>query len=197
MKLLLSLTRRLVAGVLLGGLALMLAGCANEETNPLGTEKLGSTAKTDDWMVMSLDCRGYLNGVFVPAEEGQGRGYPVSYVGSWTIMATNRTTGHYVAYSSHPGDRVDFTATCSRVIFEFYDYDQFPNAGLVSFTLDGAPLGSFELKRQDAAGNKISQFQVTTGKTTVATVSMRLERGSAVIAAFHGVFADRAFRVVN
>jgi hypothetical protein len=170
-------------------LAVFLAGCASEHTNPLAVEHMGGSPPKQEAAATMLDARGLINGTFRPANapQGEGRGYPIRYEGQWDLVPSGPKTGWYMAMSDQVGARIDVVATASRVVFDFWDYDFYENPGRVQFLLDGRPIGAFALSRQRGL-QKILEYQVVTGKTTVATVSMVVETGRAVISGYMLVF---------
>lgn len=185
------LTRRIGVALLLwvlitGGLA----GCGGEHTVPVPVEKMGPTAEPAESMALDVDARGYVNGVFTPGNTDV-KGYyhyPVSYTGAWDLIQTNARQNWFLAMSVATGSRVDIVGTMTRVIFDFWDHRQYADAGRVSFWLDGTKVGEFDLARTAATGQAIMDYMVYTGKTTLATVSMRLESGRAVIAGYRFIF---------
>ncbi|HNW33788.1 MAG TPA: hypothetical protein PKM25_02575, partial [Candidatus Ozemobacteraceae bacterium] len=119
--------------------------------------------------------------------------YPVSYTGDWRLIRVNNVDGYYMAISSTPGASVEITASASRAVIDFWDYEMYANPGSVDFELDGTSLGRFNLKGAVNANGKILDYQVTTGKTTASTIRMTLVTGSVVICGYVLVFPDTRF----
>ncbi|MBF0501391.1 MAG: hypothetical protein HQM09_14720 [Candidatus Riflebacteria bacterium] len=170
-------------------LAILMSGCAAESGNPLGTQNIGSGTKLQESMVLDLDARGYVNGKFFPSTDPHYDAYFANYWGKWNLATAAQDT-YYMMSSSTPGDRVDIVGTYSRAVFEFYDYQMYANPGNVRFSLDGRLLGDFNLARKDPNGNKIIEYVVSTGKTTVATISMSIVSGTAMISGYFLVIPD-------
>ncbi len=63
----------------------------------------------------------------------------------------------------------------------------------MSFYIDEKPLGTFNLARSDAEGQKILNYQVATQKNTVATITMILEAGRVTISGYLFNFLDKRF----
>jgi hypothetical protein len=175
-------------------LMLLFAGCAAEEPNPLGIEKLHGTPPKQELMSLELDARGYVNGFFQPGnEEGHTAQYPISYTGDWKLIPSGPRSGIYTITTDEPGAKVDVVATLSRAVFDFWDYEFYDNPGRVSFYIDDQFLGTFDLARKSADGKKILNYQVATGKNTVATISMVLEEGRVAITGYLFNFLDERF----
>lgn len=170
-------------------LAVIFSGCAQENQNPLGVEKLGGVPSIQEEFSVELDARGIVNGVFMPGDKQQAPyKYPVSYIGSWTIIPGNDYKKWYMITSDLPSSRIDINASVSRVIFDFWDYDFYSDPGVVSFELDGKSLGKFYLKRELEPGKKVLDYVVVTNKETVSTISMTLESGRAVLMGYIFVY---------
>ncbi|NLI75371.1 MAG: hypothetical protein GX442_02870 [Candidatus Riflebacteria bacterium] len=173
--------------------AAWLAGCGGEHTVPVPIENVGTNPGTEESMALDLDARGYVNGVLQP-ENIDVKGnyhYPVFYVGSWTLIRANTRQGWYMATCGQAGAVVNVVGTMTRVIFDLWDYRQYEDPGRVSFWLDGVKLTEFDLARSNAAGQAIMDYVVFTGKTTVSTVTMRLESGRTVIAGYRFIFPEK------
>ena len=183
--------QRMLVVCFLGGMLLWGLGCTLEKQNPVATEVIGSPdSAPEEHYQMMLDARGFIGDVFMPANtiRYQANSYPVNYVGSWTIVRTSPRANWYMALNKAPGSVVHVVATATRVIFDFWDHEFYDDPGTVSFFVDGAPVGSFDLKRREADGRKIDDYMVVTGKSTVATVSMRLDSGKVVLTGYMLVF---------
>lgn len=165
--------------------AFLLAGCAAESPNPLAVEKLNGAPPKQEQYSMALDCRGILNGAFVPGGQIPTMPYmhPINYTGDWKMIFTE-SSNWYMATSNDIGARIDVVATMSRVVFDFWDYEFYDNPGRVTFLIDGKPLGTFNLASKGADGMKLLNYQVSTQKNTVATVSMILESGRVTVSGF-------------
>lgn len=177
---------RLVRAIFFLGLtAVLLAGCAAESPNPLAVENLNGDPPKQERLTMELDARGVINGLVQPGGIAPSRPdmHPVNYTGNWELIFST-SSQWYMAMADKAGSRVDVVATMSRVIFDFWDYEFYANPGKVTFLIDGRSLGTFDLARSRADGQKFLNFQVTTQKNTVATVSMILESGSAVVSGY-------------
>ncbi len=185
-----SIPRLWAGAVFLLAAVIFLFGCGSEHTNPLPVTSYGGAPPEQESAMVELDAKGFLNGeltgaVSVPQYAST---YPVSYTGSWTPILAGAKTGWYMMFSDSPGARVDVVATVSRVVFDFWDYEMYQGAGVVSFYLDGAFLGSASLVGKNAAGQKFMDYQVVTGKTTVSTITMKLDSGNAVLTGFVLIF---------
>ena len=169
--------------------AIILTGCASENSNPLAVEKIGGAVSQQEGCMMNLDARGYVNGLFQPnGSVGSVHNYPVSYIGSWSMIPPNDGGGWYLIAADSPSARIDITATMSRAVFDFMDYDQYRDPGEVSFSLDGVKIGEFSLSRKNAANEKILDYMVVTNKTTVSTITMTLLSGHVVVTGYMLVF---------
>ncbi|HEY9071761.1 MAG TPA: hypothetical protein VIV61_15995 [Candidatus Ozemobacteraceae bacterium] len=186
---------------LLAGLALtvttmlVLPGCGAEQNNPIAVQAIGSPPPRFESALIDLDARGFINGVFQPDEKIQFAelAYPIRYTGDWRLIKVNSHDGHYMITSDTPGARMDLVASVSRAIIDFWDYELYQNPGRVRFELDGAPVGGFNLGGASNATGKINDYQVTTGKTDVATISLILESGRVVICGYVLAFPDTRF----
>lgn len=165
--------------------SIILAGCASESGNPLAVENLNGDPPKQERLTMQLDASGVINGLLQPGgiEPTRPDMHPINYTGDWELIYAIRSHWN-MAMSDQPGSRVDVVATMSRVIFDFWDYEFYDDPGKVTFLIDDKPLGTFDLARKRADGQKFLNFQVTTQKNTVATVSMILESGRAVITGY-------------
>ena len=165
--------------------AVLLAGCAAESPNPLAVEKLNGAPPKQERYSMELDCRGIVNGAFMPGGivPTQPYTYPVNYTGDWKMVYSD-SSHWYMATSAQVGARIDFVATMSRVVFDFWDYKLYDNPGRVKFLIDNKPLGSFNLARDGANGLELLNYQVATQKNTMATVTMILESGRVTVSGF-------------
>ncbi|HOY69003.1 MAG TPA: hypothetical protein PLP29_19160 [Candidatus Ozemobacteraceae bacterium] len=187
---------RLFAGTALAvSSLLLLAGCGAEQNNPIAVQAVGSPPPRFESALIDLDARGFINGVFQPDEKiaFAELAYPVRYTGDWKLIKVNSHDGHYMITSTTPGARMDLVASVSRAIIDFWDYEMYQNPGRVRFELDGAPVGSFNLAGATNATGKINDYQVATGKTDVATISLILESGRVVICGYVLVFPDTRF----
>ncbi len=183
-----------VAALLLAAAAAgWLAGCGGEHTVPVPIENIGTNPGTEESMALDLDARGYINGILQPQNiDVKGNyHYPVFYVGSWSLSLANTRQGWYMATSAQAGAEVNVVGTMTRVIFDLWDHRQYADAGRVSFWLDGVRISEFDLARSNAEGQAIMDYVVYTGKTTVATVTMRLESGRTVIAGYRFIFPKK------
>lgn len=177
---------RLVRAIFFLGLtAVLLAGCAAESPNPLAVENLNGDPPKQERLTMELDARGVINGLVQPGGTVPSRPdmHPVNYTGNWGLIFST-SSQWYMAVADKAGSRVDVVATMSRVIFDFWDYEFYADPGKVTFLIDGKSLGTFDLARSRPDGQKFLNFQVTTQKNTVATVTMILESGRAVVSGY-------------
>lgn len=158
-------------------------GCAAEENNPLAVEKLNGAPPKQELLARSFDARGIVNGKFYPGDTISPNVYPIRYTGDWGFRKMTKSQW-YMAISDTPDARIDIVATMSRVVFDFWDYEMYDNPGRVRFEIDGQVLGTFELARDATDGMKYLNYQVTTQKNTVATVSMIIESGRAVVTGY-------------
>ena len=171
--------------------AITLGGCAAETANPLGTEKLGGTPpEQESFAEFPVDCRGYFNGVFEPAGTSPALPglYPVSYVGSWTLIPAAQNQNLYMAECDKAGSTCTIVGTFSRVIFEFWNYKLYPNPGTVNFQIDGKSIGSFALARDDSRGDQILDYVLTNSSQKLATYTMTLQSGRCVVSGFTFVY---------
>lgn len=177
--------RCIQAGIFYVLVVILLAGCAAESPNPLAIENLNGSPPKQEKYSVQLDCRGVVNGVFVPGGQMASKNnmYPINYAGSWKMVFADKSQW-YMATSDDVGARIDVVATMSRVIFDFWDYEFYDNPGRVTFLIDNKPLGSFDLASTGADGGKLLNYQVTTQKNTVATVSMILESGRVTVSGY-------------
>ena len=179
------------AVVVYGAAALILGGCAAESPNPLAVENLNGNPPKQELVSMELDCRGIINGLYQPGGTVPNREnmHPVNYTGDWQLIHMQNSQW-YTINTNEVGARVDIVATMSRVVFDFWDYEMYDNPGKVTFLIDGRPLGTFDLARSAPDGMKYLNYQVTTQKNTVATVSMILESGRVTLAGYLINFLD-------
>jgi hypothetical protein len=177
--------RLFMAVCIYGMVAFFLAGCAAESPNPLAVENLNGDPPKQEKLSIELDARGIINGSFQPGGVTPYRAqmYPINYTGDWSLIHATKSQW-YMAMSAKPGSRIDVVATMSRVVFDFWDYEFYADPGKVTFLVDEKPLGTFDLARSRADGQKYLNYQVTTQKNTVATVSMIIESGRAVVVGF-------------
>jgi len=173
----------------------LLGGCAAESPNPLAVEKMNGAPPRQERVSMQLDARGIINGVYQPGDvvPYSADFYPVRYSGKWSLIHTGPRSDLYTIISNEPGARVDVVATLSRVVFDFWDYEFYEGAGVVSFYIDGTKLGTFDLARRGENGLKVLDYQVATQKNTVATVSMVLEQGRVALTGYLFNFLDERF----
>ncbi|EKD82425.1 MAG: hypothetical protein ACD_39C01302G0001 [uncultured bacterium] len=66
----------------------------------------------------------------------------------------------------------------------------YDNPGKVTFLIDGRPLGTFDLARSAPDGMPYLNYQITTQKNTVATISMILESGRVTLVGYLINFLD-------
>lgn len=177
---------RLVGTMILCGFSFWLSGCAAEEGNKIAVEKIGTGVPTQELFTQyPIDGRGYVNGTYIPITNPKFQGfYPISYVGSWTVKQTGTGQQLFSAIGERRGDRVTIVGSFTRVIFEFHDYEMYPNPGNVSFFKDGESIGSFDLDRKDGRGDKINNFQLSNLEGKMATYSMVLNSGQVVITGY-------------
>jgi hypothetical protein len=171
------------------------AGCAAENPNPLAVENLHGEPPKQEFVSMELDARGIINGIYQPGDitPYEPNYYPVNYTGDWRLINAGTRSNHYTITTDKVGARVDIVATLSRAVFDFWDYEFYDNPGRVSFYIDEQPLGTFNLARSDAEGQKILNYQVATQKNTVATITMILETGRVTISGYLFNFLDKRF----
>lgn len=184
-----------MAGLMSLTLAGILSGCAAESPNPLAVENLNGATPKQERVSMELDARGIINGVFQPGDvvPYSADFYPVRYTGRWTLLETGTRSDLHTITSDTVGARIDIVATLSRVVFDFWDYEFYDNPGKVSFYIDGKNLGTFDLARAGADGQKFLNYQVATQKNTVATISMVLESGRVALTGYLFNFLDERF----
>lgn len=182
--------------ILLIAVWIMLTGCAAEKHSPLAVERIQDPPPRQESLARTLDARGYLNDIFVPGNYRRSsfQGYPVTYTGNWHIRPSNYVaTGWYTAHNKDQNARVDIVGTMSRVIFDFWDYELYDNPGVVSFYVDDNHQGTYDLKRKDAEGKKILSYQISTQKNTVATISMVVQSGRAMLTGYIFTYLDERF----
>jgi hypothetical protein len=161
---------------------LLLLGCAAEKGLQVGREDLGGTPVKHEELMMNIDARGFVNGEFQPTEfQAQPSSYPVSYSGDWSMRTSTSSEGWNTIQSAVPGAQVSVTATFSRLVFDFWDFELYQNPGVVRFELDGQSLGSHALAKRDAAGNKVLDYVITADPKKASQVTMTLESGRVVI----------------
>lgn len=191
-----QLQRFFLSVLLMTAVSFLLGGCAAEKPNPLAVEEMNGPPPKQELVSMKLDCRGILNGVYEPGGSVPYKAnmYPITYEGNWRMIpSAEKRGGWYMITSDTPGARIDVVATMSRVVFDFWDFEFYDNPGTVSFYIDGQPLGVFDLDRRDAEGRKILDFQVTTQKNDLATVTMIIESGRATVAGYLINFLDERY----
>ena len=173
---------------------MILTGCAADATNPIAVEEINGAPPKQESLAMQLDCRGIFNGSFFPggSEPASYYAHPLHYVGQWSMRLMEKSNW-YMTTCDQAGARIDVVATMSRLIFDFWDYEMYENPGRVSFLLDGKKLGTFDLSRRAADGQKFLYYQVTSQKNTVATVTMILESGRVTLTGFSITALDRNF----
>ncbi|PKL47017.1 MAG: hypothetical protein CVV42_14510 [Candidatus Riflebacteria bacterium HGW-Riflebacteria-2] len=171
--------------------ALILSGCSAESPNPLAVERLNGDPPKQELMIMDLDCRGIINGFFEPGgtEPYRANMYPINYTGKWDLILMQNSQW-YMITSDDPGARIDVVGTMTRVVFDFWNYEMYANPGKVSFEIDGRPLGNFDLARSAPDGKPYLNYQISTQKNTVATVSMKLESGRVTLVGYLINFPD-------
>ncbi len=176
-------------------LAMVLSGCAAERDNPLAVETLNGAPPKQESVAMELDARGLLNGKLVPsgATPSDLTNNVITYTGNWTPIKSSNSPEWYTMTSETPGAQVEIVATLSRLVFDFWDYEFYPDPGNVSFFIDGKPLGSFQLARTSADGRKITDYQISTQKNTVATITMKLNSGRVTISGYLLLFLDKNY----
>ncbi len=172
-------------------LAVFLPGCDNEKNNPLGTETVGTPTTSQETFGMDLDARGFVNGSFMPNDRFSPYIYPVHYEGAWNLVPVNVPATYYMMTSAATGSTMTVTATATRIIFEFYDYEMYAGAGSVQFALNGAPQGTFSLARRSSTGDKILQYMVMSDGHTLASATMTLLSGRVVVTGVYLVYADQ------
>ena len=184
--------RFMFSAALLALFTAVLSGCGAEQGNPLAVERLGGAPPKTESMMTIIDCRGYLNGKDIvtgaPMNSAAPFRHPIHYTGSWTPVLGSHPSKWVMVTSNTPGSTVNVVATMSRVVFDFWDYDLYPNPGTVEFFLDGNSLGSFALNRSAENGQKVLEYMVVTNKETLATVTMKLRSGACVLAGYMLVF---------
>lgn len=181
-----GLVARVLRAVLVyGAAAFLLAGCAAESANPLAVENLNGDPPKQELLTVQLDARGVVNGVLKPGDKEPVRPqmHPINYTGEWDIIYHSKSQW-YMAMSDQAGARIDVVATMSRVVFDFWDYEFYDNPGKVTFLIDGQALGTYDLARSREDGQKFLNYQVTTQKNEVATVTMILESGRVVVTGY-------------
>ena len=168
-----------------------LTGCGAESGMPLPIEKLNGTPPVMEGSIMDLDARGVINGNFQPGNVStyDVNFYPVNYTGSWTLISHRGNL--YSITCAEKGARIDIVATLSRVTFDFLDPDTYDNPGSVTFLIDNKPLGVFVLKRKGNNGDNLMDYQISSQKNTVATISMILNSGRVSLAGYLLTFFDR------
>lgn len=174
--------------------SILFSGCAEEKNNPIAVQNVGGEPPTNETIMMDLDARGFVNGVFHPGTDISIStiNYPVKYTGDWRVIKNENIGGYYIIMSETPGARVDIVASMSRVVFEFWNSDSYSNPGTIKFELDGADLGEYDLKSGLGNDGEINHYQVTTGKSNLgSTVSMKLLTGTVVISGYLLVFPPR------
>lgn len=182
--------RRSAGSLLLVIAAFLFSGCAEEVNNPIAVQTIGGAPPTNERIMMDLDARGFINGVFYPGTDITINTikYPVKYTGDWHMIKNENVGGYYIIMSETPGARVDIVASVSRVVFEFWDNQFYSNPGKVTFEIDGDEAGEFDLKTGPVDEGAINHCQVMTGKSELATVSMVLSTGTVVISGYLLVF---------
>jgi len=168
-------------------LAGILAGCGAEKGIPFAIEKTDGTTPAYEIQSIPLDAKGFVNGTFAPSEASgvhPQHTYPVSYVGSWTMIPEDKSSHWFMITSDQPGSAVTIVSSCSRVVVDVWDYEMYQDPGVVNFTLDGASKGTFSLARKNAEGLKIMDYEIRTNKTTVSTMTMTLQSGRVVISGY-------------
>ncbi len=173
---------------------LALTGCAADSTNPIAVENLNGLPPKQESLAMELDCRGIVNGSVFPGggEPQDYYAHPLHFDGEWSMKYMGKSNW-YMATCDSKNARIDVVATMSRVIFDFWDYELYENPGRVSFYIDEKKLGTFELARSAADGQKFMYYQITTQKNTVATVSMVLETGRVTVMGVKLTSLDRNY----
>ncbi len=180
-----GLFSKVVRAILIYGcVAFILAGCAAESPNPLAVENLNGDPPKQEMLSLELDGRGFINGVFQPGKTTlPSQIYPINYTGNWELIYMTRSRW-YMAMTEEAGARIDIVATMSRVVFDFWDYEFYDDPGKVTFLIDDRPLGTFDLARAREDGQKFLNYQITTQKNDVATISMILESGRVVVTGY-------------
>ncbi|PKL39364.1 MAG: hypothetical protein CVV41_21245 [Candidatus Riflebacteria bacterium HGW-Riflebacteria-1] len=180
--------------LLFGATALILSGCAAESPNPLAVENLNGPPPKQELVTMDLDCRGVINGLYQPGgtEPYRPYMYPINYTGDWQLLH-NQKSQWYMITTNDAGARIDVVATMSRVVFDFWNYEMYENPGRVTFLIDDKPLGTFDLNRAAPDGMPYLNYQITTQKNTVATISMILESGRVTLVGYLINFLDPNF----
>jgi len=174
-----------------GAVALILGGCAAESPNALAVENLNGDPPKQELLTMDLDCRGIINGLYQPGDTVPyvENMYPVSYTGDWNLLFMEKSQW-YMITTDQVGARIDVVATMSRVIFDFCDYEMYSNPGKVKFLIDGKSLGTFDLARTAPDDMKYLNYQISTQKNELATVSMILESGRVTLVGYLINFLD-------
>lgn len=170
---------------------LILSGCASESPNPLAVERLNGDPPKQELVTMEFDCHGIINGRYQPGDTEPYRAnmYPINYTGAWDLILMQKSQW-YMITCDEPGARIDVVATMSRVVFDFWNYEMYENPGKVSFYIDDKPLGTFDLARSAPDGMPYLNYQITTQKNTVATISMVLESGRVTLVGYLINFLD-------
>jgi hypothetical protein len=176
-------------------LTMALSGCAAERDNPLAVENLNGDPPKQESVAMEIDARGVLNGKLVPSGDTPSdlSNQVITYAGNWIPVKSSNSPEWYTMTSVTPGATVEIVATLSRIVFDFWDFDFYENPGNVSFFIDGKPLGSFDMARSSDAGQKITDYQITTQKNTVATITMKLNSGRVAISGYLLLFLDKNY----
>ena len=164
---------------------LLLLGCAAEKGIPIGRQDLGGAPPKYEDLMMNLDARGFVNGKFQPTDlKTMPNKYPVSYVGTWSMLTATNHESWNTIQSNSPGSQVTVTATCSRLVFDFWDFEMYQDPGVVHFDVNGQSLGRHALAQTDGAGNKINDYVITTDSSKASQVTMTLESGRVVVVGY-------------
>jgi hypothetical protein len=176
-------------------LAVTLSGCGAEKHNPLGVEEVNGAPPKYDGVMLNLDASGVINGLYEPGgDEYVADHYPIKYTGNWRLINSHSKQNWHTITSKEKGAQLDIVGTFSRIVVDFWDYDFYPDAGNVTFYVDGNPVGTYDLARAKADGVKLLEYQVATQKNTVATVTMKINSGRVVIAGYILVHLDERYQ---
>ncbi len=183
------LNRAAASGIVIISIFALLSGCAAEGNLPFPIQEMGAGKPSKfEKMSVILDARGSVNGSDPADLFADPANFPVSYRGNWTIPRVTVHQAWYNALSDTPGSTVTLIATASRIVFDFWDFDFYPNPGVVSFEMDGKPVGEFSLARKNSGNEKILDYEIITGKKTSTTVKMTLKSGQVVLSGYLLVF---------
>lgn len=175
------IVRLLTGAIVAFFVATFLSGCADEQFNPLGTQKVNGEAPKEESYCIQMDCCGYYNGEYLPVTKKITQLYPMRFTGNWTLIPEGIKKDWYMATTAEKGARVDLCATMTRCVFDFWDWEFYDDPGVIQVLLDDQVLGTYDLKRKSDKGFKILDYVVATQKNTVATASIVLLSGRMVL----------------